>query len=138
VHAMAGPIDPHDDPADSHNLRVVKQVYDTIQEQGVEAGIERMLSEAHEDFEFRPYVAAGRVLRGAGEVRAFFREQREAGTTLALRPASFEEHGDEVVVQGSVRVTRPGGGFSESQITWTYRFREGRLEEAHWSPRQGS
>jgi ketosteroid isomerase-like protein len=138
VHAMAGPIDPYDDPADSHNLRVVKQVYDTIQEEGVEAGVERLLSEAHPDFEFRPYVAAGRVLRGADEVRAFFREQLEAGTSLTLRPASFEEHEDEVVVNGSVRVARPEGGFSESQITWTYRFREGRLAEAHWSPRQGS
>jgi hypothetical protein len=135
---MAGPIDQYDDPADSHNLRVVKQVYDTLQEQGVEAGIERMLSEAHEDFEFRPYVAAGRVLRGAGEVRAFFREQLEAGTTVRLRPASFEDHDGEVVVQGSLRVTRSEGGFSESQITWTYRFREGRLVEAHWSPRQAS
>jgi hypothetical protein len=131
---MAGPID----PPDSHNVRVVKQVYDTLQDEGVEAGIELMLSEAHDDFEFRPYVAAGQVLRGAEEVRAFFHEQLAAGTTLTLRPASFEEHDDEVVVKGSVRVARPGEGFSESQITWTYRFREGRLQEAHWSPRQGS
>jgi ketosteroid isomerase-like protein len=137
MDSMAGPIDPHDDPADSHNVRIVKQVYDTLQEEGVEAGIERMLSEAHTDFEFRPYLAADRVLRGAEEVRAFFREQLATGTTLTLRPSSFEGAGDEVVVQGSVRVVRPAGGFSESQITWTYCFRDGRLAEAHWSPRQG-
>jgi ketosteroid isomerase-like protein len=136
--SVAGPIDPHDDAADSPNVRIVKQVYDTLEEEGVEAGIEVMLSQAHPDFEFRPYLGAGRVLRGAEEVRAFFREQLAAGTSLTLRPASFEESGDEVVVQGSVRVVRPTGGFSESQITWTYRFRDGLLQEAHWSPRQGS
>jgi ketosteroid isomerase-like protein len=138
MHAMAGPIDPLDDPADPPNVRVVKQIYDTLEEEGVEAGIDRMLSHAHPDFEFRPYVAGGRALRGADEVRAFFRKQLEAGTTLTLRPSSFEEHGDTVVVRGSLRVARPGGGLAESQITWTYRFREGRLAEAYWSPRQGS
>ena len=134
---MAGPIDPSDS-ADSHNVRVVKQVYDALKEDGVEAAVERMLSEAHADFEFRPYVAGGQVLRGAEEVRAFFHDQLAAGITLTLRPASFEEHENEVVVKGSVRVARPASGLSESQITWTYRFREGRLAEAHWSPRQGS
>lgn len=134
MDSVAGP---HEPPhADSHNVSVVKEVYDTLQEEGVEAGIERMLAQAHPDFEFSPYLGAGRVLRGADEVRAFFREQLAAGTSVTLRPASFEEASDEVVVKGSVRVVRPAGGFSESQITWTYRFREGRLAAAHWSPRQ--
>jgi hypothetical protein len=138
MDSMAGPVEPHEDPADSRNVRVVKEIYDVAAEEGVEAGVERMLGHAHAHFEFRPYLAAGRVLRGAEEVRAFFREQLAAGTTLTLRPATFEEADDEVVVQGSVRVARPAAGFSESQITWTYRFRKGRLVEAHWSPRQGS
>jgi ketosteroid isomerase-like protein len=136
MDSMAGPVEPRSDPADSRNIRFVKEVYDTVDEDGVEAGIERMLSEAHADFEFRPYLGAGRVLRGAEEVRAFFREQLAAGTAVTLRPASFEEAGDDVLVKGSVRVVRPAGGFAESQITWTYSFREGRLQEAHWGPRE--
>jgi ketosteroid isomerase-like protein len=138
MDSMAGPIDPYDDPADSPNVRIVKRVYATLREEGVEAAVERLLSQAHADFELRPYVGAGRVLRGAEEVREFFRAQLAAGTILTLRPASFEEQRDQVVVQGSVRVARATGGFAESQIKWTYRFREGRLEEAYWSPRQGS
>ena len=104
----------------------------------MEAGVERLLSRAHEHTEFRPYSAAGRVLRGPEQVRTFFSEQLAAGTAMMLRPASFEECGDEVVVNGSLRVVRPAGGFSESQIRWIYRFRDGRLEEASWSPRDAA
>jgi hypothetical protein len=123
---------------DSPNVHVLKEALEALRERGLEAGIESLLIHAHADFEFSPYLAAGRVLRGADEVRAFFREQHAAGTALTLRATSFEEHGDEVVVNGSVRVGRPSGGFSESQITWTYRFRDGLLEEAHWAPRQAA
>jgi ketosteroid isomerase-like protein len=54
------------------------------------------------------------------------------------RAATFHEDGDTVTVNGSMRVGRPSGGFSESQISWTYKFREGRLAEASWSPRRPS
>ena len=64
--------------------------------------------------------------------------QTAAGTQMRLNPTSFREAGDEVVVDGSIRVARPAGGFSESQISWTYRFREGRLAAAGWSPRQAA
>ena len=57
---------------------------------------------------------------------------------MTLRPATLEERGDEVVVNGYLRVVRPTGGFSESQIRWIYRFRDGRLEEARWSPRDAA
>jgi ketosteroid isomerase-like protein len=115
-------------------MQMVKEAFRAFAEGGVEAGVERLLSRAHEDAEFRPYSASGRVLRGAAEVRAFFNEQLAAGRAMTLRPASFEECGDEVVVNGSLRVARPTGGFSESQLRWIYRFRDGRLEDASWSP----
>jgi hypothetical protein len=38
-------------------------------------------------------------------------------------------------VHGSLRVVRPTAGFAESQVTWTYRFRDGLLQEAGWGPR---
>jgi hypothetical protein len=41
-----------------------------------------------------------------------------------------------VLVNGSMRVGRPSGGFSESQISWIYKFRDGQLAEASWSPRR--
>jgi ketosteroid isomerase-like protein len=138
MNSMAGPVDPQSDLADSRNVLLVKELYEILEEQGIEAGIERLLAHAHPDFEFRPYVAEGRVLKGADEVRAFYRDQLATGTTLKLRSSSVEEHGDEVVVYGSLRVARAAGGFLESQISWTYRFRDGLLEEVYWSPRQAA
>jgi mutator family transposase len=84
-------------------------------EDGVEAAVERLLSHAHAYIELVPYVGNGRVLHGADEIRAFFREQAASGTDLTVWPTSFEERGDDVIVNGSLRVTRPSGGFAESQ-----------------------
>jgi ketosteroid isomerase-like protein len=136
MDSTAGPVGPGLHEIDSPNVRVVKGAYEMLGEIGLEASIEHLLSHAHEDFEFAPYVGAGRVLRGADEVRAFFRRQLEGGTALVPRATSFEECGDAVVVNGSLRVVRSSGGFAESQISWTYRFREGRLLEARGGPRQ--
>jgi ketosteroid isomerase-like protein len=120
---------------ESSNLQVIRECFAAFSEAGVEAGLEALLRHSHEDCVFRPYTAAGQVLRGRDEVRRFFREAIAGGTTMSIRAQSFEEHGDEVVVNGSLRVGRPEGGFAESQIRWTYRFREGLVEEARWDPR---
>jgi ketosteroid isomerase-like protein len=136
MDSMAGPVEPRLDSADSPNLRVVKGAFELLGEGELEAAIEHLLSHAHDDVEFWPYVAAGEVLRGPEEVRTFFRGQLEAGVAFTARPSTFEECGDdEVVVNGSLRVARPGGGFAESQLSWTYRFRDGRLQEARGGPR---
>jgi ketosteroid isomerase-like protein len=135
MNSMAGPVEPRPGLADSPNLRVVKDAFEVLGVGGLEAAVEHLLSHSHPDVEFSPYVAAGKVLRGPDEVRAFYRGQLEAGTALVPRPSSFEECGDEVIVNGSLRVIRPSGGFSESQLSWIYRFREGRLQEARWGPR---
>jgi len=123
---------------DSRNLLIVKAAFEALELEGFEAALEHLLSRAHEDLEFHPYLADGRVLRGADEVRAFFREQLAAGTGLTVRTSSFEEDGEEVIVNGSLRVARATGGLSESQLSWTYRFRDGLLREARWGPRRAA
>jgi ketosteroid isomerase-like protein len=139
MDSVAGrPRAPRRSRADSPNLMVVKNAFDALEAGGVEAALELLLSRAHADIEFRPYLAPERVLRGVDEVRDFFREQFAAGTTLTLRTSSIEEDGEEVVVTGSLRVVRPTGGFSESQLRWTYRFRDGLLRDARWGPRQAA
>jgi ketosteroid isomerase-like protein len=138
MDSMAGPVEPGFDHADSPNVRVVKDTFDVLSEGGLEAAIEHLLSHSHDDVEFAPYVGAGVVLRGPDEVRAFYRGQIEAGTVLTARPSSIEESGDEVFVNGSLRVLRSTGGFAESQISWTYRFRDGRLQEARGGPRRAA
>ena len=124
--------------AESTNLDTIKAAFDVSVNQGFMAGLEILLARAREDCEFRPYIASGQSLRGPDAVRAFYRSAIKAGTDMRLRGASFHEDGESVIVHGAMRVGRPTGGFSESQISWTYKFREGRLAEASWSPRRVS
>jgi ketosteroid isomerase-like protein len=138
MDSMAGPVEPGLDHADSLNVRVVKDTFEVLSEGGMEAAIEHLLTHSHDDVEFAPYVGAGLVLRGRDEVRAFYRGQVESGTVMTARPTSIEECGDEVVVNGSLRIVRATGGFAESQISWTYRFRDGRLQEARGGPRRAA
>jgi ketosteroid isomerase-like protein len=122
--------------SESPQLLAIKAAFRASVDEGFEAGLEALLKSAHEDCEFRPYIASDRVLRGHDEVRTYYGEAIAAGTEMRLNPTSFHEDGDDVVVHGSIRVARPTGGFSESQISWTYRFRDGRLAAAGWGPRQ--
>lgn len=126
---------PEDASSDSANMRAIKHSFQAFTEEGVAAGVDALLSYAHEDCLFCPYAAGNRELHGREEARAFFSEAVEAGVTMTVRPQTFEEHGDEIVVSGSVRVQRPAGGFAESQIRWIYCFRDGLIAHAHWGPR---
>jgi ketosteroid isomerase-like protein len=136
MDSMAGPVEPGLDHADSPNVRLVKDTFDVLSESGLEAAIEHLLSHSHDDVEFAPYLGAGLVLRGPDEVRAFYRGQVESGTVITARPSSIEERGEDIVVNGSLRVLQPTGGFAESQISWTYRFRDGRVQELRGGPRR--
>lgn len=123
---------------DSHNMTAVKEAFRALTEDGMDAGVESLLSIAHDDCCFRPYSAEGRVLKGAEEVRTHYRDTASSGTGIQVRPSRFAETGpDEVTVTGSVRVVRPAGGFAETQVRWIYRFRDGLLEDATWGPREG-
>ena len=122
-------------PAVAANLSAIEAVFRTLAEEGMLAGVEALLQVSHENLRFQPASAEGRVLDGHDQVRAFFSEAEAAGRSIRIRPRSFEEHGDEVVVGGSMRMMRPDGSFAERQVRWTFRFRDGLLEAACWSPR---
>jgi ketosteroid isomerase-like protein len=138
MDSPAAPPRPRPPHLESDNLELIKSAFRASVDEGFEAGLEALLTIAHEDCEFRPYIGAETVLRGHDEIRAYYRDAIAAGTEMRLRPTSFHEVGDRVVVDGSMRVGRPSGGFAESQISWTYRFRDGRLAEAAWGPRRSS
>ena len=131
-------MEPKDGQSESSNLRMIRDAFDVSVGQGFLAGLEALLERAREDCEFRPYIASGHIISGHDAIRAFYRSAASAGTDMRLRPATFHEEGDTVVVNGSMRVGRPSGGFSESQISWTYRFRDGQLAQASWRPRRPS
>jgi ketosteroid isomerase-like protein len=123
-------------PTQSANLSKIRNAFDVSVSQGFMAGLEALLEHAREDCEFTPYIASGHVIRGHEAIRAFYRSAMSAGTDMKLRPTTFHEDGDTVIVNGTMRVGRPSGGFSESQISWTYTFRDGQLAQAGWSPRR--
>jgi ketosteroid isomerase-like protein len=129
---------PNGSLVDSANMLVIKEAFRAFNEDGLEAGVDSLLGSSHEDAIFSPYLAGGQVLNGQREAREFFRRSIEAGESMSVRAQTFEDHGDEIVVSGSVRVLREGGGFAESQVRWTYRFRDGRVAEARWGPRHAA
>jgi ketosteroid isomerase-like protein len=119
---------------DSSNMLAVKGLWRDLERGGVDAAMESMLSLCHEDAELRPYVAGGRTLHGADEVRDYFREIEAGGDTLHASPWSFEEIGDDIVVAGSIRVQRGDGSIADAQVSWTFRFRDGLIGRADFEP----
>jgi hypothetical protein len=119
-------------------MTIVKEVWDTVAERGVVAAFDRLLLDSHEDVEMQPYSAGdSRVLHGADEIRAFFRDAEERGVSIRLKSREFEEVDERVLVAGSIRVVRPDGSFAETMVRWTYAFRDDQLERLFWEPRAG-
>jgi ketosteroid isomerase-like protein len=119
---------------DSPNVRIVKDFWDLFETRGLLASLEAMLEVAHEDVELSPYLGDGRTFRGTDEIREYMSRQVAEGSTLHARPWSFEEDGDSVIVQGSIRIQRPDGSIADAQLRWVYTFRDGRLAAASSGP----
>ena len=121
----------------SPNLPAIESAWKTLATGGVEASLDQLLALCHDDVELRPYFGGGRVLRGREAAHRFFRESREAGTSVEARPRSFAVEGDSVVVTGGIRVTRADGSFAETQVRWVHHFRGDRIDAISWEPRSG-
>ena len=121
----------------SLNVETVKEVYRSMQEDGLRLGGEYLAEHVCEDVSVRLYTTKDRVLRGRDEVRSFFADAERAGTSVVLRPREFLDQGDLITVVGSARVQRSEGGFAETQVRWTWQFRDGLISAANWEPRAG-
>jgi ketosteroid isomerase-like protein len=145
-------MDAHDDltvaggTTSTPDLAAIQRVYDRIAAEGAFAGVEELLTFCHEDVEMRSYAGSGpgsagggqqELLRGAEEIREFFRTSIESGSKPQPRAKVFQVVGDSVVVRGSIRLTRPDGSFAETKLSWTYHFRDGLVDEINWEPRAG-
>jgi ketosteroid isomerase-like protein len=128
------------------DLAAIQRVYERIAADGALAGIEALLTVAHEEIEMRPYSGAGptsagggkrELLRGPEEIREFFRTSIESGFKPQLRAKAFEVTADSVIARGSIRLTRPDGSFAETKLSWTFHFRDGLVDEISWEPRAG-
>ena len=54
MDSMAGPVERGLDPADSPNVRVVKDTFEVLGEGGLEAAVEHLLRHSHDDVEIAP------------------------------------------------------------------------------------
>src|SRR5256885_15673101 len=82
----------------------------------------------------RPGARRGGVRPGGEAPRLFFREQRNAGADIKVSAYSFRQKEDSVEVLGWIRLLGADGVMADSQGRWTYRFRDGQIVEADYSP----
>jgi hypothetical protein len=68
----------------------------------------------------------GGTLRGFDELVAYWEAHASQQSVV---PHAWEEHGDCVLVHGSLRMFRDGG-FVDTQPSWVYFFRDGKLRRA--------
>jgi hypothetical protein len=140
------PIAAHGQRGAKPNIAAIERMFERIESADALAGIEELVSIAHEDLEMNAYAAreapglaaAGELLHGKEEVLGFFRRMKEAGFGIRLRAKGFETDGDDtVLVRGSIRVARPDGSFAEANVRWRFHFRDGLVDEVGWEPRAG-
>jgi ketosteroid isomerase-like protein len=113
----------------SDHVDYVRRLWRTHERQGLDA----MLALTPPDVVWEPLRGEGRALRSHDELRAYMAELRREGRSQDARSYSFESVGDCVLVSGSLRDVEPHG-FRESQPTWVYFFRGGRLVRATGYP----
>jgi ketosteroid isomerase-like protein len=127
------------------SLAAIQKVWEALDAGGPLAAAEELMRISHEDVELHSYLARGaappgeadEAIRGREDVMAFLRRTTDEGVTITARARSFEVEGDSVVVRGSARVVRPDGSFAETNLSWTYRFRDGLIDRISWQPRAG-
>jgi ketosteroid isomerase-like protein len=128
------------------NLAAIQKVWEIFEASGPMAATKELVSICHENVELHSYIARGvappgeregELIRGRDEILAFFDKTIEEGVSIKARARAFEVEGDSVIVRGSARVVRPDGSFAETKLRWTYRFRDGLIEEISWQPRAG-
>ena len=128
------------------NLVAIQKVWEIFEASGPLVATEELMKISHENVEIRSYVARGvaqpgvgepELVRGRDEVMAFVRKATGEGVSIKARARAFDLEGDTVAVRGSARVRRPDGSFAEAKLSWTYRFRDGLVDEINWQPRAG-
>jgi ketosteroid isomerase-like protein len=127
------------------NLAAIQKVWEIFEASGPMAATEEVIRLSHETVELHSYIARGvappgeaeEVIRGREEILAFFGKTMDDGVSIKARARSFEVEGNSVIVRGSARVVRPDGSFAETKLRWTYRFRDGLIDEISWQPRAG-
>jgi ketosteroid isomerase-like protein len=99
----------------------VRRIWAAFERDGVD-GIRPLIDD---DVEWTPSDGAGAV-RGVDALEEYWRLHRATQTVV---PHALEQHGECVLVHGSMRMFRDGG-FVDTQPSWVYFFRDEKLLRA--------
>jgi ketosteroid isomerase-like protein len=88
-------------------------------------GIAGMREYVDDDVEWTPS-SGGATIRGFAGLCDYWASHASERTVV---PHAWEQHGECVLVHGSMRMFRDGG-FVDTQPSWVYFFRDGRLRRA--------
>ena len=89
-------------------------------------GIAGMRPYVDDDVEFRP-TDKSTPIRGFDALAAYWRDHAAKQSVV---PHAWEQHGDCVLVHGSLRMFRDGG-FVDTQPSWVYFFDDDKLSRAY-------
>jgi anti-anti-sigma factor len=103
-------------------VQVVRELMDAH----ATGGIEAFLDAAGEDVTWQPFLSDGRIYRSTSELRTAFVLLLEEGLVYEIEIDGIEQHGDVVIVGGTVRAQFNGKARDE-RVHWGYHFRQGRL-----------
>jgi ketosteroid isomerase-like protein len=98
----------------------VRRIWTAFERDGI-AGLRGLIDD---DVEWAP--STGTALRGFDALADYWRAH---GASQSVVPYAWEQHGECVLMHGSLRVFRDGG-FVDTQPSWVYFFRDGRLRRA--------
>jgi ketosteroid isomerase-like protein len=119
------------------NIEVVRRLFATGAEAAATGDLEPLRELIHPEFEFAPHITGGHEgveFHGYEGFASFVRLQAETWESLRAEPSEMREHGEVVVVLGTIRARGRGSGVEvEEPTVWLCRFRDGRVLrlEAH-------
>ncbi|HWY89041.1 MAG TPA: nuclear transport factor 2 family protein [Solirubrobacteraceae bacterium] len=118
------------------NIEVVKRWFAIGADAAATGDPEPLRGLIHPEFEFAPHITGGHEgieFHGYEGFASFVRVQAETWASLRAEPSQMREHGDVVVVLGTLRAQGRGSGVEvEEPVVWLCRLRDGRmLRQAH-------
>ena len=96
-------------------------------------GLDAVFAMVGEDIVWQPFLTGDRVFRSTTELRQALADLAEQGVRFEPQLHDLEQHGNVVLVHGSVRVSNNGRS-DETPVHWAYHFRDGRLRRQSTHP----
>jgi anti-anti-sigma factor len=89
-------------------------------------GFDAFFAMVGEDIVWQPFLTGDRVFRSTTELRQALADLAEQGIRYEPQLHDLEQHGNVVLVHGTLRVSNNGRS-DETPVHWAYHFRDGRL-----------